>query len=77
MSSKTDDPEIVLRLPLSAVYTIMQHLGAGAFNTVVTVVNAIVEQGNPQIALALAAAPSNTMGSSTEPAAPAGPERLN
>jgi len=75
--SGNDDPEIVLRLPLSALHIIVQHLGFGAFNTVYSVLTAVIEQANPQIALAAAAVPSKAMAPSTEPAAPPGPERLN
>jgi len=67
------DPEIILRLPLSAVQIVIQHLHLGAFGTVVGVVNAIVEQANPQIALATAASPPATTATDDPP----GTERLN
>jgi hypothetical protein len=48
------DPEIILKLPLSALHIIMQHLNLGAYGTVVSVVNALVLQAVPQIELATA-----------------------
>jgi hypothetical protein len=53
-----NDPEIVIRLPLTAVQLIIQHLYLGLYvgNPVFSIVNAIFDQATPQINLAVGAA---------------------
>ena len=69
------DPEIVLKLPLSALHIIVQHLYLGLYvgNPVHDLVRAIVDQANPQIALATAESPPAMIATEDPP----GTERLN
>jgi hypothetical protein len=54
-----DDPEIVIRLPISAWHIVVQHLQAGAYRDVASVLSEISEQAEPQIREAQAVALSN------------------
>jgi hypothetical protein len=73
----SDDPEIVIKLPLSAWRIVMQHLQMGTFSTVFGVVSALCEQADPQINLAAAASPSRVSGDDPGAPAPKAAERLN
>jgi hypothetical protein len=50
------DPEIIIRLPLSAWKVVYQHLQAGPYRDVAAVLMAISEQAQPQIQEAESAA---------------------
>jgi hypothetical protein len=71
MSGETD-PEIVIRLPLSQLTLVVQHLYLGLYmgNPVHEIVKAITDQANPQIV-----ASANLCATTSEPGA--SPERLN
>lgn len=81
MAAADADPEIELRLPLSSVQTLVQHLYLGLYvgNPVHNIVQAIIAQANPQIILAAADVLPRAAGTADESAAPSpkAPERLN
>jgi hypothetical protein len=47
--SSNDDPEIVIKLPLSQLQTVVQQLGSGAYRDVAIVVTNICQQAEPQV----------------------------
>jgi predicted metal-dependent peptidase len=73
--SAENDPEIVLRLPLSVVQAIVTFLAAHPYVNVVHVLNEIYSQAAPQITDAQADAAANAGVCSIAPSPPAG--RLN
>ena len=70
--SNEADPEITIKLPLSQLNLVVQHLYLGLYfgNQLHDVVKAITDQANPQIV-----ASANLSSTTSEPAA--SPERLN